>query len=141
MQLCWWCGQDVMTPPPVQIGTRAFAGAATLMADYFLPMAERAYGDAATSERERGAATLSRWIFAERPTELYVRHVQRNVRLPGLRTAEQIKRAADALVEADMLHPPTPGAAFMPRRRDSCAINPRLWQAAGGAPGAGTSPG
>ena len=40
------------------------------MADYFLPMAERAYGDAATSERERGAATLSRWIFAERPTEL-----------------------------------------------------------------------
>src|SRR5260221_1196631 len=105
--LLWWCGQDGMTPRPVQIGTRAFAAAATLMADYFLPMAERAYGDAATSERERGAATLSRWIFAQRPTELYVRHLQRNVRLPALRTAEQIKPAPDALVEAEWLHPPT----------------------------------
>src|SRR5258707_8300515 len=130
MQLCWWGGKDGMTPPPVQIGTRAFAGAATLMADYFLPMAERAYGDAATSERERGAATLSRWIFAERPTELYVRHLQRNVRLPGLRTAEQIKRAADALVEADWLHPPAAGSAFGQRGRIASATNPRLWQAA-----------
>ena len=131
LELLWWCGQDGMTPPPVQIGTRAFAAAATLMADYFLPMAERVYGDAATSERERGAATLSRWIFAERPTELHVRHLQRNVRLPGLRTAEQIKRAADALVEADWLHPPAAGSAFGQRGRIAYAINPRLWQAAG----------
>src|SRR5260370_40421168 len=113
-----------MTPPPVQIGTRAFAAAATLMADYFLPMAERVYGDAATSERERGAATLSRGIFAERPTELHVRHLQRNVRLPGLRTAEQIKRAADALVEADWLHPPAAGPAVRRRRRSALASNP-----------------
>src|SRR5258707_8488527 len=113
-----------MTPPRVKIGPGAFAAAETLMADYFLPMAERVYGDAATSERERGTATLSRWIFAARPTELYVRHVQRTVRLPGLRTAQQIKRAADALVEADWLHPPAAGSAFGQPRRTPHATNP-----------------
>src|SRR5260370_9666275 len=116
LELLWWCGEDGMTPPPVQIGTRAFAAAATLMADYFLPMAERVCGDAATSERERGAATLSRWIFAERPTELHVRHLQRNVRLPGLRTAQQIKPAADALFEPDWLLPPAAGSPLPPGR-------------------------
>jgi hypothetical protein len=57
-----------------------------------------------------------------------VRHLQRNVRLPGLRTAEQIKGAADALVEADWLHPPAAGSAFGQRGRIAYAINPRLWR-------------
>jgi hypothetical protein len=34
------------------------ATAALLIGDYFLTMAERVYGDAAATERERGAATL-----------------------------------------------------------------------------------
>jgi hypothetical protein len=33
-----------------------------LISDYFMQMAERFYGDAAATERERGAATLARWI-------------------------------------------------------------------------------
>src|SRR5260370_7389083 len=51
LELLWWCGEDGMTPPPVQIGTRAFAAAATLMADYFFPMAARPSAHAATSAR------------------------------------------------------------------------------------------
>jgi hypothetical protein len=47
-----------MAAPPAQISARAFAAAATFLADYFAQMAERVYGDAAT-ERERGAATLA----------------------------------------------------------------------------------
>ena len=79
-----------MAAPPAQISARAFAAAAaTFLADYFAPMAERVYGDsAAATERERGAATLARWIFGQRP--------QRSprgaacsveVRLSGLRSA------------------------------------------------------
>jgi hypothetical protein len=105
-EMLWWCGEEGITPPPSQIGTRAFAAAAQLIGDYFMPMAERVYGDAAASERERAAATLARWIVGTHPAELHVRHLQRDVRLPGLRTAEQIRAAAGVLVEADWLRDP-----------------------------------
>jgi hypothetical protein len=129
LEYLWWCGEAGMSEPPAEINARAFAAAALLVSDYFLPMAERVYGDAAASERERGAATLARWICAERPAELHVRHLQRAVRLPGLRTADQIRAAADALVEADWLRPPPPGSEFGQRGRIAYPINPRLWEA------------
>lgn len=62
LEFRWWCGEDGMRAPATQVSERAFAAAAELMADYFVPMAERVYGDAAASERERIAATLARWI-------------------------------------------------------------------------------
>jgi hypothetical protein len=130
MEYLWWCGEDGMAAPPAQISARAFAAAASLMADYFLPMAERVYGDAAATDRERGAATLARWIRVQRPAELHVRHLQRDVRLPGLRTADQIRSAADNLVEADWLRPPTPGTEFGQRGRIAYPVNPRVWEEA-----------
>jgi hypothetical protein len=137
LEYLWWCAGDstvshsvhsVMSPP-MEISARAFAAAATLVSDYFLPMAERVYGDAAATQRERGAATLARWIMKNRPTELHVRKLQREVRLPGLRSAEQIRAAADALVEADWLRAPSPGGEFGQRGRVAYPVNPRLWEA------------
>jgi hypothetical protein len=49
---------------------KAFAAAAGMLEQYFLPMAQRTYGDAALSERDRDAATLARWIYTERPKEV-----------------------------------------------------------------------
>jgi hypothetical protein len=95
-----------------------------------MPMAERVYGDAAVSERDRAAAMLARWIISARPVELHVRHLQRDVRLQGLRTAEQIRAAAGMLVEADWLRKPVPGNEFGHRGRIAHAVNPRLWEAA-----------
>jgi hypothetical protein len=129
-EMLWWCGEDGMAAPPAQISARAFAAAATFLADYFAPMAERVYGDAAATERERGAATLARWIFGQRPQEVHVRRLQREVRLSGLRSAEQIRAAADALVEADWLRPPTPGNEFGQRGRVAYSVNLRLWEVA-----------
>jgi hypothetical protein len=77
-----------------------------------MPMAERVYGDAAASQRERTAAVVARWIITTRPAELHVRHLQREVRLLGLRTAEQIRGAAGVLVEADWLREPAPGTGL-----------------------------
>jgi hypothetical protein len=128
-EMLWWCGEDGMAPPPAQIDERAFAAAATLIGDYFLPMAERVYGDAAATLAERGAATLARWLIGARPAEVHIRHLQREARLPGLRTADQIRVAADALVEADWLRPPAPGAEFGQRGRIAYPVNPRLWEA------------
>jgi hypothetical protein len=130
LEMLWWCGEDGIAAPPAQISERAFAAAAQLMVDYFVPMSERVYGDAAATQRERDVTTLARWILASRPTEVHVRHLQRNVRLPGLRTAEQIRGAADGLVEADWLRPPTSGNDFGQRGRVAYPVNPRVWEVA-----------
>jgi hypothetical protein len=123
----WWCGRSGMTPPPDNISPRAFAAGATLVSNYFMPMAERVFGDAGATNVERTAATLARWIIREKPIEVHVRHLQREVRLPGLRTAGQIKEAADYLVEADWLRAPAVQTAFgQLRNKVAYPLNPRL---------------
>jgi hypothetical protein len=98
------------------------------VADYFMPMAERVFGDAAAIDLERIAATLARWIIRERPLEVHVRHLQREVRLPGLRTAERIKQAAEFLIEADWLRPPAIKTVFgQPRNKIAYPVNPKLY--------------
>jgi hypothetical protein len=117
-------------PPPTRISPRAFAAAAVLMAEYFLPMAARAYDGAVPIEPEHNAAVLARWIVRTWPEELHPRHLQREVRLPGLRTAEQIRDAIDALVATRWLCAPYRMPRFGPRPRICYRINPRLRSAA-----------
>src|SRR5205085_658557 len=83
------------------VSEAAFLAAAHLVADYLMPMAERVYGDAACRPEDRNAATLARWIIKTRPPEVYVRHLQREVRLPGLGDADSIRAAAGVLAEAE----------------------------------------
>jgi hypothetical protein len=130
LECMWWCGADGIAAPPAQISARAFAGASRLMTDYFLPMAERTYGDAAATRADRGAATLAKWILKERAKEVYVRSLQRAVRLPGLTRAEMIHEAAEVLVEADWLSQPPKGTEFGPRARTAYPVNPDLWASA-----------
>ena len=129
-ELLWWCGEDGMAPPPCAISGRAFAAAALMVGDYFMPTAERVYGDAATSREDRNATTLARWIMRERPGEVHVRHIQREVRLPGLRSADDIHAAACVLIEADWLSAPASGTEFGQRGRAAYPVNPRLWEMA-----------
>jgi hypothetical protein len=117
-----------MAPPPREIPEAAFLSAARLVADYLMPMAERVYGDAAAPKADRDAATLARWIARERPTEVHVRRLLREVRLPGLTDAAAIHAAAKALVEAGWLRPPQPGRTFQGRGRSACPVNPKLWE-------------
>ena len=58
---------------------------------------------------------------------MHVRTLLREVRLPGLRSAEQIKKAADLLVEADWLRAPAKTVVGQPRSRIAYHVNPRLW--------------
>jgi hypothetical protein len=127
LEWLWWCGRDGLVLPPNNISLLAFEAAAALVSSYFMPMAERVFGDAAATSVERMAATLARWIMKERPAEVHVRTLLRDVRLPGLRTAEQIKAAANALVEADWLRPPTPVKGFgLGRTPGIYLVNPQL---------------
>jgi hypothetical protein len=118
-----------MAPPPTVISARAFAAAAHLLGDYFMPMGERVYGDAATPLVDRNAATLARWIRSKRPAEVHVRKLQREVRLPGLNTADAIHGGAAVLVEADWLREPNPGTEYGKRGKVAYQVNPRLLEA------------
>jgi hypothetical protein len=131
LEFLWWCGEAGMAPPPKTISPRAFAAAALLVSDYFILMAERVYGDAAATIAERNAATLARWIHKTRAAEVHVRHLQREVRLPGLKKADDIRAATDVLIEADWLRSPAPGTEFGQRGRIAYVINPRLWKGRG----------
>ena len=128
IELLWWCGRQGMAPAPTQISAAAFAAAAMLLHDYFVPMADRVYGDAAVSLRDRNAATLARWIVKEHPPVVGVRSLRREVRLPGLNTSEAIHEAALALVDAEWLAKPPPGVGH--RGRSAYPINPRVWEGA-----------
>jgi hypothetical protein len=110
-----WCAEDGYSAPPETIRERTFLAAAKLVAEYLMPMAERTYGDAACTELDRNTATLARWIAKDRPAAIHVRNMQRDVRLPGLTTAEAIHAACRALVEAGWLGRPADGAGFQQR--------------------------
>ena len=128
LEFLWWCGgEDGMAAPPSVVSEAAFLAAAHLVTDYLMPMAERVYGDAATPEADRNAATLARWIVKQRPAEVHVRRMQREVRLQDLRTAEAIHAACKVLVEAGWLLPPDVGGGFQQRPRAVYPVNPNLW--------------
>jgi hypothetical protein len=135
LEMLWWCGGSseqagFADGPPTRISERAFAAAGLLVADYFVPMAERIYGDASATRADRNAATMARWIVRDRPEEVHVRHVQREVRLPGLKAADDIHEAADTLIEADWLRSPAQQVSGPGRPRAAYSINPRLWRLA-----------
>jgi hypothetical protein len=125
LEWLWCCAKADMPLPPDVVSQEAFAAAATLVGEYFMPMAERVFGDSGATDAERNAATLAQWILKEHPNDVHVRWLQREVRLPGLRSAEQIKDAAKILVDADWLRAPIIG--FGAQSKVVYAINPQLW--------------
>lgn len=127
LQYLWWAGDPGYAAPPAEISDRATGAACLLVDEYLLPMAERVFGDAATPPEDRNAATLARWIFKTRPEAVNTRELQIRVRLPGLNTAEAIRAACAALVEAGWLTEPrrTGGVG---RPAGTYGVNPALWQ-------------
>jgi hypothetical protein len=123
LEYLWWCGREGIDPPPTSISIEAFRAAARLVGEYFMPMAERVFGDAGASEPERRMAVLARWILRTQAAEVHVRHLQRKVRLPGLRDAETIKDTCNRMIEAGWL---TPAKVSFPGRKVAYPVNPRI---------------
>jgi hypothetical protein len=92
-----------------------------------LRLNDRTYGDAACSKADRDTATLARWIVQERPSEVHVRTLQREVRLPGLRDAADIHAACAGLIDASWLMSAAGKTGFQHRPRAAYTINPHLW--------------
>jgi hypothetical protein len=119
-----------VAPAPGLVSRVSFVRAAALWEDYFAPMAERVFGDAALPEADRHAATLARWLVKARPGVVNARELYRRVRLPGLAEAGPAKAALESLVEAGWLTAPAPDGRGRPRT--DYRVRPELWAALDG---------
>jgi hypothetical protein len=78
--------------------------AAALVVDYFIPMAERVYGDASIPAAERAAMVLARRLQQESLVEFNARDMRRQIG-GVLRDAWAMDAACAALVEAGLIRP------------------------------------
>src|SRR5262249_42374855 len=131
LEYLWWCGEDGYTAPPDTIREEAVCATARFVSEYVMPMAERTYSDAASTETDSNAMRLAHHIKKERPDFIHVRDLQRNVRLAGLRDAKAIHTACAALIEAGWLGRPTASTAFQQRGAKAYPISPRLKEVLG----------
>jgi hypothetical protein len=58
----WWCGGETGPAEPQTIGRPAVSAAVGLMREYFIPMAERVFGDASIPHGDRLAMALARHL-------------------------------------------------------------------------------
>ena len=103
IEYLWWCGSPT-TSEPEQISVEAVNAAAALMEGYFIPMAERVYGDAAIPAVERAAMVLARHLRKSKLSKFNARKIRREIG-GVLRDAPAMNAACGALVEAGLIRP------------------------------------
>jgi hypothetical protein len=99
-----WSQFPYREPEPESICQQALSGATHIVDGYFLPMAQRAFGEAAIPEDDRLAMELARWIAREKPQHFNGRKTRRKL-LGSLREAKAMDRACEVLVEANWIRP------------------------------------
>ena len=115
---------------PQYIDETSVGAAAHLMGEYFLPMAERVYGDAALPDAQRNAATMAKAIRERRVSTINSRTVRREWGLPRLREASDISKAIAYLTDADVLRPtPSREGGGPGRVKEDFAVNPKFLEA------------
>ena len=128
-----WLLQPEGTPPPQEIDVDAVARAIGFLAEYGVPMARRAFGEAALPEAERDARRLARWLLRQRPMPevLNARALRRHADGPGIGTADRIDAALHELAELDLVRA-APGreGGTKGRQRTDWQVNPALRGAA-----------
>ena len=98
-----WCAEQRGEEAPTEIGEDAALAAAELMDAYFLPMAERSFGEGAVTVAERHARTLLRHIVATGLTVVNERKIRDTPGLRDLSSAENVKAAVSELMREDVL--------------------------------------
>jgi hypothetical protein len=100
--LAW--SEVMLAPEPTSIGEIAMLAAIGLVDGYFLPMAQRVFGEAAIAEDERRAQELARWILRHRPKQFNARQVRRTIG-GDLRDSKSMKQACEILTQAGWIRP------------------------------------
>lgn len=126
--LQWAAGPDGAEPPDA-VPETALLRAVTFLDEYAVPMARRAFGEAALPQAERDARQVARWLLARRPVPdvVNVRELRRMAGGPGLPDANRLRAALDELAAAGWAHPAPARQGDQPgRTRENWALNPAL---------------
>lgn len=123
----WW-GADPRAPceEPAEIGEAAISTACGMMETYFLPMAERLFGDASIPVSETNAATLARHLREKRLPAFNARELRRQVG-GVLRATEAMDAACAELVEAGLVRPIADTKAGRGRKIKGFEVSPAMW--------------
>jgi len=131
--LSWVVARDG-TPEPERITVDDATRAVAFLSDYAVPMARRAFGEAALPEAERDARRLARWYLRQprpRPAVLNARTLRRMADGPGIASAPRIEAALAELAELGWVRPaPDRDGDSAGRRRSDWAVNPAVRDAA-----------
>lgn len=122
-----FCGGE----EPRSISKATVEAVADFLESYAMPMAARVYGDAALPVVERNAATVARYLMKHKLKTLNARDLRRSAGLPGLRDADAVRGALEALIEASWLRPSPSRRSDTPgRQRADYHVNPAIHGAA-----------
>jgi hypothetical protein len=123
LEFLWWTAKP-MSPEPQAITAEAVAAAVALVAEYFLPMAERVYGDAALPREERRARILAQHLRTKKLALFNARDLRLAVG-GELRASADMDAACATLVEAGLIRPVT-APAKAGRKPKVFEVNPAV---------------
>lgn len=128
-ELLWWAENAMAQPEPSSVSRQAVRAALGFLDAYALPMARRAFGEAALPQTDRDAIALARWLRTRAPIPATVnaRDLRHADALPT-RDAERYDRALAELEAAGWLRP-VPRRQGPGRGRKDWLLNPRLREA------------
>lgn len=118
----WWCAGSTEREPR-EVTLAAVTAAAGLLEAYFLPMAERVFGDASIPDAERHAMTLARRLRQDGCERFNAREMRRTIG-GQLRQPDKMKAACEALVEANLIRPLVTPQGTNGRPPREFAVNP-----------------
>jgi hypothetical protein len=100
--LAW--SEALFRQEPAQIGESAMLAAIGLVDGYFVPMAQRVFGEAAIPEEDRLGMELARWIARIKPKQFNARDTRRTIRGP-LHDPKAMQQACAVLTLASWIRP------------------------------------
>lgn len=132
LEYLWWAVRADM-PEPREVSVPALAGAIALVDDYFVPMAVRAFGDAALPQERRLASSLARHIVTNKLRRINARDLYKDGKVSGLVDRTTVDLATQYLVESDWIAPaPSRSGGGIGRQRKDFDVNPKVFEVANG---------
>jgi hypothetical protein len=120
----WWPG-EYKGAEPEEISRQAVVAAAALLDAYFIPMAERVFGDAAIPLTERNAMVLIRHVRRSGRGEFNAKTLRREIG-GALRESAAMAAACEALCEAGLIRSRSEKVAGPGRPAKNYIVNPAV---------------